>query len=206
MRVSSNSALTNAQVKAFSKELKRRREEAGISRKDFATIVDCSYSYINNLECGSKRPSPQLAGRIADAFGVKVEDMLDPVLSESPEERIEYGKRLFKRRMDKNLKRSAVAGALGIPVEVYVEFERGECSISPHQKELLEKILGDGDEKKVTAAPPAVVKEAADVPTEICDIILNHVKDLRVDVKEQKKVWRYFTELKIKAQEKELFE
>ena len=204
MRVSSNSNLTDKQVQAFGKELKRRREGAGFSTKDFATIVDCSYSYINNLEHGRKRPSPQLVDRIASVFGVNVSDMLEPdALNESLEERVEYGKKLLNARMDKKIKRSVLAGALGIPVEVYVEFERGECSISPHQKELLDKLLNVDNEVAIVA--PTVVKEVISVPIEICDTILKHVKDLQIDSEAQKSVWRYFTELKISAQERELF-
>ena len=204
MRVSSNSNLTDKQVQAFGKELKRRREGAGFSTKDFATIVDCSYSYINNLEHGRRRPSPQLVDRVANVFGVPVSDMLEPdALNEPLEERVEYGKKLLNARMDKKIKRSVLAGALGIPVEVYVEFERGECSISPHQKELLNKLL-DID-KEVAAVAPTVVKEVISVPIEICDTILKHVKDLQIDSEAQKNVWRYFTEQKVKAEERALF-
>lgn len=203
MRISSNSKFTDAQAKSFAKELKKRREEAGLSAKDFGAIVDCSYSCIYNLEHGNKCPSPQLAERIASAFGIEVSDMLDPVLSESSEERNEYGRKLFQSRMNKKIKRSVVAGALGVPVEVYTEFERGECSISPHQKELLNKLLNI--DKEVVTVPPTVIKEVESVPMDICDIILNHVKDLKVDSEAQKSVWRYFTELKIREQERELF-
>lgn len=152
MRISSNSQLTAEQAKSFGREVGKRRKEAGFSAKDFATIIDCSQSYLYSIECGYKRPSPQLAKRIANAFGCEVSDMIDSELNETPEERAEYGKKLFKARMDKGIKRSVIANALGIPTDVYMEFERGECSISPHQKNLLNKLL-DIDKKIVTAPP-----------------------------------------------------
>lgn len=43
------------------------------------------------------------------------------------------------------------------------------------------------------------------MPPDIRDIILNHVTDMQIDVNAQKSIWRYFTDLKIDAEERRLF-
>ena len=76
MRVSSNSKMTDAEAKTFGSELKRLREEAGLTGVAFAELIGTSAGHISQLERGTKKPSPELAERIADAFNLKVSDML----------------------------------------------------------------------------------------------------------------------------------
>lgn len=183
----------------FGERMRELRKEAGLSTKDVGELVGLSQSYVCNIECNNKKPSPQVASRIASIFGLKPSDMLDPTFNETWEERKEYGKKLLTGRLDKGYQRSLVAGALGIPVEIYAEYERGECSITPREKELLGKLL-DLDKEVVVEEEPVV-----DDPIDICDIIPEHIKDLKVDSDTQKKVWRYFTFMKVSAEEHKLF-
>lgn len=203
MRVSSNSMLTNEQVKVFSKELHKLRTEAGLSAKDLAELVGISQMYVYNLENGKRRPSPQLVDRVASAFGIRASDIFNPPRREPSRERVEYGRKLLMGRINKGYTRSMVAGALGIPVSVYVEFERGECSITDRQKELLEKLLDIGEKPAVETR--AKETPVAEDPIDVCNIILEHIKDLKVDSETQKKVWRYFTYMKISEEERKLF-
>ena len=202
MRVSSNSKMTDAEGKVFGKEMRRLRKEAGMSAKQFGEYIGVSQTHISQLECGHKKPSPQLAERIAEAFDTMVEDMLKPFDEKVEEERRAYGKELARRRTARGLSSATVAGALGIPVSVYREYEFGKCSITEREKELLDNLLND---KPKEEPKKEVLPLAEDVPTDICDIILGHIKDLQVDADTQKKVWRYFSGAKLLAEERRLF-
>jgi predicted ATPase/transcriptional regulator with XRE-family HTH domain len=54
----------------FPSWLKRRRRALGLSRVALAQRAHCSASAIRRLEAGDLRPSPQLAGLLAEALGV----------------------------------------------------------------------------------------------------------------------------------------
>lgn len=207
MRVSGNSTMTEAQGKIFGNEMRRLRKNAGLTVKGFAEYVGISATYVTNLELGYKKPSPQLAERIADTFDLTVSDMLIPHIEREIAEREKFGKVLAKHRAEKGYSSALVAGALGIPTSVYKEYEQGTCSITERNIATLNKLLGIGEEKpkEVEAVVKEVVEVKEDVPTEICDIILGHVTDLNVDKDTQKKVWHYFSTVKLNAEERRLF-
>lgn len=203
MRISSNSRMTDAESKTFGAEMRRLRKETGMSTKQFGEYVGCAQTYVSNLECGNRKPSPQLAQRIADAFDLTVDDMLAPLNEKISEERREYGRELARRRTAKGLSSSVVAGALGVPLSVYREYEFGKCSITNREKMLLDSILGDKPQESKEQSESAPLTDS--VPLDICDIILGHIKDLQIDTEEQKKVWRYFSTAKLEAEERKLF-
>lgn len=206
MRVSSKSKLTEAEGKIFGEELRRLRKEAGMSAKQFGEYIGVSQTYLSNLENNNRKPSPQLAQRIANAFDLTVDDMLIPLKDKVAEERRKYGKELSLRRNAKGLSSSVVAGALGIPLAVYKEYELGECSITEREKALLDSLFGDKPKEEVEVeAEREPATATSDVPLEICDIILGHIKDLQIDTEAQKKVWRYFSTAKLDAEERKLF-
>lgn len=210
MRVSSNSKMTEAQSKVFGAEVKRLRRDAGLSISQFAEVIEISSSYVANIEGGHKKPSPQLADRIARTFNMTVEQMLTPQSEREREARINFGKAIAKRRNERGYSMSLVAGALGIPVAVYKEYEQGLCSIPERNIETLHKLLVD--EHKPQAEEPKPVEPAEDsrdsgdaMPAKICDIILEHVTDLKVDKSIQKEIWHYFSRVKLDAEERRLF-
>lgn len=220
MRVSGNSTMTEAQSKAFGAEMRRLRKEAKLTATEFAKYLGVTPTYISNLELAKRKPSPQLAERIAETFDLTVSDMLTPYKEREQEARVRYGKAIALRRMKKGFSMSLVAGALGIPVAVYKEYEQGLCSITERHIATLNQLLGSDDEPKAEEPkaeepkPTEVVEEKAvevvtvnlnDVPTEICDIILGHIADLKVDKDAQKKVWHYFSRVKLDAEERRLF-
>ena len=207
MRVSGNSTMTDAESEVFGAEMRRLRKEAKMTLTEFGKYVGVTPTYISNLELATRKPSPQLAEKIANAFDLKVSDMLVSQSEREQEARVRYGKALSKRRMEKGYSMSLVAGALGIPVAVYKEYEQGLCSIPERNIATLACLLSDDKETKVEEPKPIeVAKEVvSDVPTEICDIILGHITDLRVDKDTQKKVWHYFSKVKLDAEERRLF-
>lgn len=210
MRVSSNSKMTDAEAKAFSAELKRLRAEAGLTGAAFGELVGCSGVYISQLERGMKKPSPQLAARIAEAFNTTVEEMIGKTkaVEETDENtwevRKKYGKVLREHREAKCLSPATIANALGIPPYVYREYEQGLCSITDREMDILSKLLGIGEKPEVVVETKTV-EVPAEIPAEIYDIILKHIKDLQVDEATQRVVWRYFNQVRVDAEERRLF-
>lgn len=204
MRVSSNSKMTDEEAKTFGSELKRLREEAGFTGVAFAELVGTSAGHISQMEKGNKKPSPELAERIADAFNVTVSDMLKPYEEHIWEVRRLYGKAIRTHREEKGIPMGTIARALGIPMSVYKEYEQGLCSITDREMDILDKLLGISEEPKVETVKE-VVEVPAEIPAQICDLILGHIKDLQVSEDEQKEVWRYFNKVKLDAEERRLF-
>ena len=204
MRVSSNSAMTDAQNAIFGAELKRLRKQEKLSATAFGELVGVNAGHIYALETGKRKPSPELAERIADVFNIKVEDMLVTHDEKVWETRREYGKTIRERRRSKGLTVNVVAGALGVTTAVYKEYEQGLCSITEQQKFVLNTILGLNEEPKVIEKE-IVVEVPAEIPTVICDVIMEHIKDLQIDAEAQKKIWRYFRKVKLDEEEHRLF-
>ena len=204
MRISSNSALTDAQNAIFGAELKRLRKQEKLSATAFGELVGVNANHIYALETGKRKPSPELAERIADVFNIKVEDMLVTHDEKVWETRREYGKTIRERRRSKGLTVNVVAGALGVTTAVYKEYEQGLCSITEQQKFVLDTILGLNEEPKVIEKE-IIVEIPAEIPTVICDVIMEHIKDLQIDAEAQKKIWRYFRKVKLDEEERKLF-
>lgn len=206
MGKSRNSVMTNEQSVVFGSETRRLRKDAEFKLRHFAQLIGISENYLCKIEHGEKKPSPQLAERIASAFDMTVEQMLDSKPSDDHvwEFRRNYGAILKEHREAKNLPTRVLAGALGVPTQVYKEWEQGLCSITDTQMDMLNRLLGIGEMPKVIVETK-VVEMPAEVPNEICDTILGHIKDLDVDIDMQKKVWRYFTNIKLTAEERRLF-
>lgn len=198
------SKMTAEQSKAFGAEMKRLRKDAGLTISEFAKYLEVSASYVCSLEQARKKPSPTLAEKIAGVFNTTVDSMLAPADSRVDEFRKKYGAALREHREKKGLPCAVVAGALGIPPYVYKEYEQGLCSVTEREIDILNRLLDIGKKPEVVERQ-VVVEVPADIPTEICDMILGHVKDLQVGMDEQKQVWRYFSRAKLNAEEKKLF-
>lgn len=196
--------LTDEQRKAFASEMKRLREGANMSTTEFSKYLGVSQPYISNIECMNRTPSMPLMEKIAGAFDTTVDAMLAPVDDRVIEFRRKYGAMLKAHREAKGLPCRVIAGALGVPPQVYKEWEQGLCSITDYQKEMLDKLLAIGEKPKVETVE-VVVEAPAEIPTGICDIILAHVKDLQISEDEQKEVWRYFSKVRLYAEERKLF-
>lgn len=201
--------MTDEQSKVFGAELRSLRKGAGFSKTEFSKLVGVSQSHENNIELGNKKPSPELAERIAKELNTTVNDMLKPYAQQISEQRVVFGRRLMQARIKKGYPTSLVAGALGIPVAVYKEYEQGLCSITEREIGILHKLLFESNGKEEPEEAENEVEEATeveeDVPMEICNIILEHITDIKVDKETQKKIWRYFTDMKTNAEERRLF-
>ncbi|MCL2416145.1 MAG: helix-turn-helix transcriptional regulator [Defluviitaleaceae bacterium] len=55
-------------------KLRKLRKEAGMSLEQLAQKVGCDHSFIGYIEIGHKQPGIALMARIADYFGIKMDD------------------------------------------------------------------------------------------------------------------------------------
>jgi transcriptional regulator with XRE-family HTH domain len=62
--------------KQLGKEIKQRRLELGLSRKDLQEATGLSYPYLSEIETGKKMPSTQVLRRVAEALGTEASELL----------------------------------------------------------------------------------------------------------------------------------
>ncbi len=58
-------------VVAFSQLLKQYRESAGVSQSRLAELAEFDHSYVSRLESGSRMPTREAVGKLADALALK---------------------------------------------------------------------------------------------------------------------------------------
>ena len=63
------------QAMSFGERLRRRREEKGMTQQQLAALLGVSRQTIISLESGKYNPSILLAHKIAQTFGVHIEDI-----------------------------------------------------------------------------------------------------------------------------------
>ena len=68
-------------------DLRRHREKGGLSQADLAAGVDVSRQTINSIERERYDPSIELAFKLAAYFDCRIEDLFDPELNGTPEDR-----------------------------------------------------------------------------------------------------------------------
>lgn len=61
----------------MNEKIKRLVEERGLTQNELAEIAGTSRPFITNLLNGYKMPSVPVLKRIADYFGVSVDDLID---------------------------------------------------------------------------------------------------------------------------------
>jgi len=66
-------------------ELRRYRDEVGLSQADLAAAVSVSRQTINAIECDRYDPSIELAFKLARYFDCRIEDLFDPELDTDPQ-------------------------------------------------------------------------------------------------------------------------
>lgn len=61
---------------AFGRELRKLRQQRGLTQEKLAEFVDLSVPYISHLERGTKKPSLAVLTRLAESLGVTVDRLL----------------------------------------------------------------------------------------------------------------------------------
>ena len=196
--------MTAEQFEAFRKEMKRLREESKLTQTAMSELLECSATHVNNIEKGVRFPSDELMKDIADIFGLTVDAMLKDHTERRFDMFAEVGKTFRDKRVARGFSRCEVAGFLGIPKEVYADFEDGKCSIGESRMEALDRLFKV--EKEVETVE--VVKEVpTPSPISIWEIdkVLAHITDIDLDVVEQKALFKKFSDVRTKLLEAELF-
>ncbi len=67
-------------VALFGRNVRRMREEAGLSQEELAFRAGMKRTYLSDLERGTRNPSIRALGRLAEALGTNP----DAMLSSSP--------------------------------------------------------------------------------------------------------------------------
>jgi transcriptional regulator with XRE-family HTH domain len=60
----------------FGVEVKRRREEQGLSQEQLAELADIDRTYISMIERGKRNPTLEVAERIAVALDMKLSELI----------------------------------------------------------------------------------------------------------------------------------
>ncbi len=68
--------MTNQLVKIFGKNLKKVRNEKGLSQEELAFIVNLDRTYIGRIERGERNISLSTAEKIANALNVSIDKLL----------------------------------------------------------------------------------------------------------------------------------
>lgn len=63
-------------IEKLSKNIKRLREEKGMSQGDICRDLGCDRSFVSNLEAGKSNPTLLTIERIASAIGVTCDELL----------------------------------------------------------------------------------------------------------------------------------
>ena len=64
-------------MKRFGEKIRTLREQHGLSYRKMASRLETSHSHIINLESGKHKPSVDLIVRIAQAFDVSFDQLMD---------------------------------------------------------------------------------------------------------------------------------
>lgn len=60
----------------FGVEVKRRREEQGLSQEQLAELADIDRTYISMIERGKRNPTLEVAERIAAALDIRLSELI----------------------------------------------------------------------------------------------------------------------------------
>jgi transcriptional regulator with XRE-family HTH domain len=67
--------MNNKAVQKFGKNMKKIREEKGMSQGDIYRATKIERAYISNLEAGKQNPTLETMEKVAKALGVKISDL-----------------------------------------------------------------------------------------------------------------------------------
>ena len=209
--VSSPIPLSEKEILNFRNNLIGIQKDEGISNKELAQLIGVTPEYVSKIRNGKARPSARISADLANLVNVPEQDLFLTPQERKYKEWAVYGRKLQKARMAKGLHAGDIAAFLGTTLEVYKQLEDGKCYASASWVEKLDKLLFDHkeEEKKDAPAEAAEAKPEPAIPAEIpmatIDIIISHVRDLKVAPESQREIFRTLSEYKLRKQEEELF-
>lgn len=113
----------------FSEKLKTLRKRKGLSQQEFSKIMGIAQNTLSNWELGNRRPDYETLNKIADYFGVTVDDLISR--QELPEDQpvsssaSQFGNMLRLLREQKNLKQKELGDKFGVKNNTISNWESG---------------------------------------------------------------------------------
>ena len=200
---------TEKQIDAFRKNIKELRSDNELSNGDIGELTGFSKNYVAQIICGASNPSETFVASVSKAFGIASKDLLRPLIEMHTETWSTFGREVSLARDQVGFSRKQMADFLGIPMRVYVEIEEGKCSTSELQKDTIRKLLRMNETSETQPeAKKKVPKEAVsfeELPDDILEVLLKHVKDLKTDLETQRKVFRSLSGISLAREERKLF-
>ena len=193
--------MTAEQFEAFRREMKRLREESKLTQTAMSELLECSATHINNIEKGVRFPSDELARDIADIFGLTVDAMWKDHTERRFDMFAEVGKAFRDKRVARGFSRCEVAGFLGIPKEVYADFEDGKCSIGESRMEALDRLFKVVEKVETVE----VVKQVSPIPIFAIDTFIDHITDMNIGREEQMSLFEMLADVKKQEYKTKLF-
>jgi transcriptional regulator with XRE-family HTH domain len=69
-------------LRHFTRQVIVRRNEKKLSQIDLAELVDCHINTINNIECGRRTPSFEMALKLSKALSISLDEMMNMFIQE----------------------------------------------------------------------------------------------------------------------------
>ena len=69
-------------IKHFTRQVIVKRNEKKLSQIDLAELVDCHINTINNIECGRRIPSFEMALKLSKTFSISLDDIMNKFIQE----------------------------------------------------------------------------------------------------------------------------
>ena len=110
--------------------IKRFRKQKGVSQEKLAEEIGVHRQSIYKWEKGERVPDSTYVQKIAAALGISCSELLDPIPLKKARELSTYSPQ-------------GLAGMLGVDVNRYLEWERGESMPPKEVQEKIEELLGE---------------------------------------------------------------
>jgi transcriptional regulator with XRE-family HTH domain len=121
-------------------KVRNARKARGLTLVELASRARLSYSYLSEIERGSKTPSSDALARLADALNLNRADLVE-ASEEDGDQGIGPGDRLRVAREDRGMTLREVASAAGISSTYLSEIERGNVQPAVSVLKRLARVL-----------------------------------------------------------------
>lgn len=150
------------------KALHALRDEYGISSKELAERTGIAFKTILSYESGLALPSQNIVEKIANVYGLSVDDMLSRGVRMQPPP-VQKDNPIFKARTDAGLTVVRLAECLGISRQQIQMWERNQCKPQPHTIKKIAAICNVAPDKLVADVLASYLKAHPEKnPNKVC--------------------------------------
>lgn len=123
----------------LAQNLKYLREKKELSQRDFSEVLGLSFAAVSNWETNHRKPGIEMIIRLAEYFGVTLDDLVLKKMGPSTPFYVSNIKYLRKKN---ELTQDAMAKFLGVSKASYCKYENGEVDIRIEQLSKLADFFG----------------------------------------------------------------